>query len=51
MVGCMKKEDFMRLENQTFAWNYLTWNAKLKAESMNKRISMKKQVFSRIGKK
>ena len=30
LVGRMKREDFLRLENQAYAWNQLLKNAKMK---------------------
>lgn len=44
LVGQMKKEDFLRLENQAFAWTQLLKNAKLKQIAIAKRISTKNDV-------
>ena len=44
LVGQMKKEDFLRLENQGFAWTQLLKNAKLKQIAIAKRISTKNDV-------
>ena len=40
----MKKEDFLRLENQAFAWTQLLKNAKLKQIAIAKRITTKNDV-------
>lgn len=44
LVGRMKKEDFLRLENQAFAWTQLLKNAKLKQIAIAKRITTKNDV-------
>ncbi|CDW86844.1 cyclic nucleotide-binding domain containing protein [Stylonychia lemnae] len=44
LVGQMKREDFLRLENQAFAWTQLQKNAKLKQIAIAKRITIKNDV-------
>jgi hypothetical protein len=38
LVGKMKKDDFMRLESQTYSWQALTLNAKTKEQAINKHL-------------
>ena len=40
----MKREDFLRLENQAYAWNQLLKNAKMKQISIIKSINLKNDV-------
>jgi hypothetical protein len=44
LVGKMKREDFMRLENQTYSWQALILNAKNKEQSINKHLQLKTSV-------
>eukprot|EP00347_Sterkiella_histriomuscorum_P008621 403344394 len=44
LVGQMKKEDFLRLENQAYAWTQLLKNAKLKQIAIARRITIKNDV-------
>lgn len=44
LVGKMKKEDFMRLENQTYSWHALMLNAKNKEYAINKHLQLKSSV-------
>jgi hypothetical protein len=48
LVGRMKKEDFMRLENQTYSWSALTKNAKNKEQAINRTLTLKGQVETGI---
>lgn len=41
LVGRMKKEDFMRLENQTYSWVALSQNAKNKEQAINRMLTLK----------
>ena len=40
-VACMRKEDFLRLENQTLCWQAIIGNAKQKQQTIVKRVYMK----------
>jgi hypothetical protein len=43
-VWVMKKEDFVRLENQTLSWQAIVANAKSKTDMITKRLSLKQEV-------
>ena len=44
----MKREDFMRLEHQNSSWTVISSNAKQKNLTIEKRISLKKDVAERV---
>ena len=44
LLGVMKKDDFLRLENQATAWQAILMNAKVKDHNINKRIALKNRV-------
>jgi|LauGreDrversion4_2_1035121.scaffolds.fasta_scaffold191114_2 RNA polymerase-binding transcription factor DksA len=44
----MKKEDFLRLENQSSAWTAISYNAKQKNQNIEKKINLKKDVAERV---
>jgi hypothetical protein len=44
LLGKMKKEDFLRLENQTYSWQALCINAKTKENAINKLLKLKTNV-------
>lgn len=48
LLGQMKKEDFLRLENQAYAWTALLKNAKLKQMAVARSITLKNNVVIEI---
>jgi len=50
LVGCMKREDFLRLEHQNSSWTVISSNAKQKNQTIEKRINLKKDVAERVEK-
>ena len=44
IVWVMKRDDFLRLENQTLSWQSIVANAKSKSDMINKRLSLKHEV-------
>lgn len=44
----MKREDFMRLENQPYSWSALTLSAKNKEQAINKLLILKNKVQSSV---
>ena len=44
----MKREDFMRLENQPYSWAALTLSAKNKEQSINRLLVLKNKVQSSV---
>ena len=50
LVGCMKREDFLRLEHQNSSWSAISSNAKQKNQTIEKRINLKKDVAERVEK-
>lgn len=48
LVGVMKKDDFMRLEFQTFTWNALNLSAKNKELAISRHLQLKNNVESGI---
>jgi hypothetical protein len=44
----MKKEDFLRLENQSSAWAAISYNARQKNQNIEKKINLKKDVAERV---
>jgi len=44
----MRREDFMRLENQPYSWSALTLNAKNKEQAINKLLVLKNKVQSSV---
>jgi hypothetical protein len=50
LIGCMRREDFLRLENQTFAWQTISQNARGKEAMIDRRMGVKKEVEVRLTK-
>ena len=44
LIGCMRKDDFYRLENQPQAWKAITANANQKELAITKHVDLKKDV-------
>ena len=44
----MKREDFLRLENQPYSWSALTLNAKNKEQAINTMLVLKNKVQSSV---
>jgi len=50
LVGCMKREDFLRLEHQHSSWAAISSNATQKNQTIEKRINLKRDVAERVEK-
>jgi hypothetical protein len=50
LVGCMRREDFLRLEHQHSSWAAISSNAMQKNQTVEKRINLKKDVAERVEK-
>ena len=48
LVGKMRKEDFMRLENQSFTWVVLQKSAKQKELAINRHLQLKSNVEGQV---
>eukprot|EP00347_Sterkiella_histriomuscorum_P015778 403355716 len=48
LVGAMKREDFMRIENQQSAWKALQLNCRQKNQQINKNIALQNEVLQQI---
>ncbi len=48
LVARMRREDFMRLENQPYSWTALSISAKTKEASINKLLVLKNKVQSTV---